>query len=95
MGLFPVATIWDYTVGYTPLGFAGGFIMSGKPLTYVNMLPNATVGDLVIAHNGFIGTVVTGNFTEFDHMLPTTRLHDNFVGSYTGFIVSGSPNTIS
>lgn len=86
----PISRINDQTIGVCAIdGFQMGKIISGNPLTVVGLLPNANIGDIVVANCGHSGIITTGNNTCLDTLRPTARIGDSFSGTYSGTIISG------
>lgn len=92
----PSSSLRDLCVGWCPThGFQMGIIITGNPLSVVDMLPKARVRDLTLACCGAVGMIVRGNFSCYDGGLPVARMGDQFVGWYSGTIIEGDPNTLS
>jgi hypothetical protein len=89
----------DSTIGVciaheTPITVSG-IVLSSQSNVFINGLPAATVGDIVLASCGHTGMVVSGSNKCFCNGIAMSCVGDSFVGTYSGKIIGGSSNVFS
>jgi uncharacterized Zn-binding protein involved in type VI secretion len=94
-----LARVGDRTFGTcfchdTPIS-VGGTIIVGSPDTFTNNLPQARLGDTVLADCGHKGTIITASPTVLCNNKGVARLGDNTTGCYRAKIITASPDTLT
>lgn len=69
-----------------------GIIITGSPNSFINGRQVARIGDTVLSNCGHKGTIITGEPTAMFNARPHARIADQFVGTYSGIIISASPD---
>lgn len=88
--MFPISRLTDQTIGVCQVhGPQGGHIIEGHSNSIVGMLPDSTITHTVMANCSHTGVLVTGNPTLLDNNLPTVRITSQFVGIYSGQVITG------
>lgn len=88
------ARVTDACIGSIPgAKRRAGIVLTGNPMSLNEGLPRASTLDITICR-GFTGVIVTGSATTIDAGTQSARVLDNFVGSYTGIIISGSSSGV-
>lgn len=70
----------------------GGTIITGSENVKTNNLPQARLGDTVLADCGHKGTIITASTTVFANKKGVARLGDSTTGCYKAKIISASPD---
>lgn len=97
----PISRLGDTTIGKCthpdcinkPVVY--GQIVSASANRKANTRGVARVGDTVLCELGHPGTIITGDTRIITNSRPTARVGDQFVGTYSGTIITGSPTVIS
>lgn len=95
MASIEVARVSDRTIGYCDAcdSEMGGSVVTGSPDTYVNNLPVAREGDLVLGDCGHEAYIVTYSHRINVNGLGLARKGDFADGTYSCHIITGSPDT--
>ena len=72
-----------------------GIVITCSGTVYGDSRGIARVSDIVMAGCGHIGVLVSGSGTTFHDNLAEVRTGDQFVGCFTGIMVTGSPTIIT
>lgn len=72
-----------------------GLVINGASNVFVNGLPAARMGDIVMYGDGHTGTIVGGAGSVIGNSLPLARIGDPFVGCFTGILIEGSGNVLA
>jgi len=67
-----------------------GVLITGAGTITVEGSKVSRITDIVLAGCGHVGVMVTGSTTEFSELLGTARVTDQFVGCFTGCLVTGA-----
>lgn len=94
-----LARVGDRTIGTcvchdVPIT-VGGTIIVGSSDTFTNNLPQARLGDTVLADCGHTGTIISASSTVFCNNLGVARLGDTTTGCYNATIITASPDTFT
>lgn len=95
--MIPVAKMGTMTIGICLLdrNTVMGTIFPNPSSVFINGLPAARMGDLVITSCGHVGTIASGSSTVMAGSLPLSRMGDAITGNYIGTIIDGSANVLS
>jgi len=70
-----------------------GTVMATFPLMTVGNQSVARMYDIVVASCGHVGIIISGSITVTAGNIGLARVNDNFVGCFTGIIVTGALST--
>jgi uncharacterized Zn-binding protein involved in type VI secretion len=81
--------------GHTGSIDTGGIIISSSGNVFANGLGVAGINDTVLSFCGHVGIIITGSGTVFRNGISVARIGDLFSGTYSGVLITGSPNVFS